>query len=184
MVNVVKGPSAVLPGQMRSSFACSIVGILLVFLFFVALVVWSATGFATIFVLIVIICCFIPHMQNSRRIYKRYQDVLHAQHEELDAEAHGANRSSVMEETEGIFQTFKTYRVTHPRICLCCIVFFLWVVIIILWPVIILFVTENYPVGGIFIVVSIVSTTRIFFDPAIFIVETGSFDISIKRMKG
>ena len=43
MVNVVKGPSVVLPGQMRSSFACSIVGILLVFLFFVALVVWSAT---------------------------------------------------------------------------------------------------------------------------------------------
>ena len=115
-------------------------------------------------------------MQNSRRIYKRYQDVLHAQQEELDADAHGTDRSSV-EEREGIFQTFETYRVTRPRICLCCIVFFLWVVIIILWPVIILFVTENYPVGGIFIVVSIVSTTRIFFDPAILIVETGSFDI-------
>lgn len=187
--------------QMKSSLACSIIGILLVMLTFISLVTWfmSAGGGAVVVVIIIVgICCF-PRIRFTTRVYKMYQNVVQASHDDDmqhqeddddDNENGGAagepqgNKTVVVgdeyieqsPEIDGIYQTYETYRMTIPKECFCWFVFFLEVICFLLGPTFVLFAMGNYAVAVLFIIVATLSVLRYYLNPAILVKELGSFD--------
>jgi len=168
-VAIVRGPSALLPGQMRSSLVCSIGGNAIALLLLIALLVWlEGKGVFILFLTILILLGCIPRFRSTFRVYKMYRDVINAQTAELP---------ETESDTDGIYQSYERYRITQPRPWLCWFSFVFEVAILFLWPLITLFVTANYEVGTVFLVVSIISVIRYYLNPAILIKEVGSFEI-------
>jgi lipase ATG15 len=171
-VAVVRGPSALRPNQMKSSFVCAIGGSILVLLLFVALIVYlEGAGLLIFFLVVIIICCCIPRVKNTRRIYKVYKDVLDTQQE--GKENHSTARDDQM---DGISQSYEMYRITRPTRGFCWLMFGLEVGLLFLWPLVTLFVIKNRPIVSLFIVVSVISMVRYYLNAAILIKELGSFE--------
>jgi lipase ATG15 len=151
-VAIVRGPSALLPAQMRSSLICSIGGIVLAILALVAVLVWlNNTGLVIFFLVLIIVLSCIPRVQSSIRIYRMYKDVLEAQDEQ---DGMYINTSV---ETDGIYQTFEKYRVSRPSLGFCWFLFWLEICIFLIWPLITLFAIQNYPIAVLFLTVSIIT---------------------------
>ena len=170
--------------------------------------------FYVIGAIICVLCCIWPLVRSSAATVEMYKDInaddgidedLLADEEAFDDEAgdagDGGNGKLAKEEgADGeerpaknvfkaekrtMFQLWETTRVAQPKECTCYSIllfefFFFW-----LWPMCILFITKNYPVAVVFLVVSFIAMLRKFFDPSAILCELGSMnDINIETNPG
>ena len=168
-VTIVRGPSALRPEQMASSFWCSITGILLVILLCAAALSWMESNAVSIalFCVLVILCCM-PRILSTKRVYDMYQHVLeHANEGEADSPESEC-------EADAIYQTYEMYRLSEPSNAFGWVMFVLEVAILFLWPMIVLFTIRTYVIAVFFLILGVISMVRYYLNPCVLIQETGS----------
>lgn len=202
MIAVIKGPAALTRAQMRSSFVCSILGVILTCLIFISFLVYFGAGWAIIGVLIalMVVCCF-PRCHATFRafnmakdlagfkapsLHMRQQDISEAMEDtddtdddEDEEEAAPALETSTngiigREDSEGVFQVCVTYRTTKATDRLCWTMFFFEIALLFLYPLVSLFLTGDVGVGCIFLVLGLFSIIRYYCNAAVVLEEVGN----------
>lgn len=202
-----KGPSALTRGQVMSSVVCNIVGTALTSLFVIGVLVWVNAGtlFYAVAAIICCLCCLWPMVRSSAAMVKMYSDINEEDAALLDEEAfadeedvgdtaageegaekeEGAEDDGEKKEKRTMFQLYETTRVTQPKAWVCQLGVLLQFVFFFLWPLCTLFISGNFPVGVVFLIVAIFSFLRKYFDPAAILSELGSMnDIDVEKEPG
>ena len=203
-----KGPSALTLDQVKASVICNIGATTLVSLIVIAFLVWFNAG--TIFyifgAIVCVLCCIWPLARTSAETMERYKDInsdegideaLLEDEEAFVDEADGKDdvvagdekepsaHEEHHEEKRTMFQLWETTRVAQPKEWTCYSVLFFEFFFFFVWPMCVLFITKNYPVAVVFLLVAIVAMFRKFFDPSSILCELGSMnDIDIETNPG
>ena len=178
-VAVVNGPSALEPNQMFVSFACSVVGNMILALLIISFLVWyqDSAVFVACIIVLVVLCC-IPRIRSSAQVYEMYRNVNAA--DIADSDEHDTEPPQVRSNDEnnnvGIYQTFEVFFITRPTDCLSWSIFILEILCLVLYPLIVLFIVENYPIAVLFLFTAVISGARYFLNPAVLIKELGTLD--------
>lgn len=195
-VAVIKGPSALTRSQMRSSFVCAILGIVLTCLIIISFVVYFGANAVVIGVMValMVVCCF-PSCRQTVRTFNMAKDVagIHAPASELQAQSDPANTDDADKEkdvtdnaknsemgltgtsdSEGVFQVCVTYRTTSATERLCWIMFVLEITLFFLWPLISLYLTGDIGIGSFFLVIGLFSLLRYYMNAGVVLEEVGN----------
>lgn len=200
------------PGQILTSFFCNIIGTALTILFFVGVLVWMHTGTKS-YVLVVLIGLFgslIPLVRSNYTMIKLYNDVNKDYSMDKDEEIFSNDLELREDVTNGegiesvniqlpndkyhgeqqkdkttMFRVWETTRISKPRIWVCYTGLFFEFAFLFFFPFVVLFKTGNYPIGCIFVVISVFSFLRKYFDAAAILCELGSMsNIDIETEPG
>ncbi|KAL7556733.1 hypothetical protein ACA910_005158 [Epithemia clementina (nom. ined.)] len=204
-VVVVKGgPAALHPRQIQASLICQWMGIALVLLLGMGALVWVETSVVVIVLLAVLIvaCCGLGRLKSSYRIHRLYQSIHQEQQQQQQqnraersatATHDGGMRENEMivedevgdddviveeeEEEEGaIYQVYEQHRLTRPTPRFAWFMFVVEIGVLIVFPMITLLISGNYPISILFIALSLISFVRYYLNPGIFLQELGSMD--------
>jgi len=191
-VNIIQGPSALTPAQVMSSFVCSIGGVVLTILLLASVMVWFRCGglFIGFVVLVIILACF-PRAQSSVRLFRLYRDAVAATRTRTTADVNSQSRGDVDLEdftncvdltargkaSDGMYQTFETYRVSQPTNEFCWAIFAIEIGFFGMWPLVSVFKIGNYVEGAFFVVLGIICFVRYYFNPAVLLKELGTIDM-------
>lgn len=206
-----KGPSALSTDQVMASLICNIIGTIFIILFFISISVWMSTGTKS-YILVAFIgffCCLLPMIRSNNAVLKLYTDINKDDSIRLEEDGDGSNvdelvsGGDVTTEEEGVgvqkpistrekqaekttmFRLWETAMLTKPKVWVCYTGLFLEFFFLFLWPLSTLFLVGNNPVGGVFLIVSIFSFLRKYFDAAAILCELGSMDrIDIEKEPG
>jgi hypothetical protein len=182
-IAIVKGPGTVTRAQMRSSLVCSMMGNLLIFFLFLALLVWLELGAAfTLLILAVAFLIFLPGFRSTYHLFTATKDLMEARtkakgHEDISDEAGRDVARVLTEESEGLYIAKETYRVNRATNRMCWIAFVGEVCLLFIWPLVSLFYVENYPLAGLFIIVAGITGMRYYINAAVVLEETGHMDL-------
>eukprot|EP00814_Leptocylindrus_danicus_P000692 CAMPEP_0116028594 /NCGR_PEP_ID=MMETSP0321-20121206/15519_1 /TAXON_ID=163516 /ORGANISM="Leptocylindrus danicus var. danicus, Strain B650" /LENGTH=946 /DNA_ID=CAMNT_0003502573 /DNA_START=63 /DNA_END=2906 /DNA_ORIENTATION=- len=167
-VAVINGKAMLTPNQLRSSFACAILGNILIIFLVVSLLVWMGAGTSGVLFAIAASAIIIyPQMKSTFRIYgmaKTYNE----------AKGLGGKKNG---ESVGMYEVTDTYRITELNECTCWILFAIEIGFFFLWPLIALFAVDNTSIGFLFFVVGVFVGLRHYFDPSLALIEHGSIKL-------
>lgn len=171
-VAIVHGPSALTPQQVKSSFACAIIGSFLAIILPLALLVWMDFGsiLIVIVILLLLLCC-IPNFRSNRRLYKKYKEITKVVEE--NATTKGSTRGSVA--SQAIYQVYELYRLNRPSPAFCYAVLGVELFFLFLWPLIFLFGSGNWPIAILFTCVGFFSLVRHYLNASVVLKELGTF---------
>jgi hypothetical protein len=136
---------------MRSSFVCAILGNFLIFLLLVAALVYLGIGGGFVAIVCILVAIFwVPSFRSSYRIWVLTKRIVGIRTREKDKDNTSTTASqdddSKEDESEGIFQVWKNYRVSRATDRLCWIMFALELLLFFVYPMITLFLIKNYRV--------------------------------------
>jgi len=205
-----RGPSALSTGQIMSSFICNIIGTIFIILFFIGVLAWMNTGTGA-YILVAFIgfcCCLLPLVRSNHEILKLYTDINKDDsvedgdevmvdevklggyeitgEEDIDVQPTNSEpKGNKQTDKMTMFRVWETTRVSQPKIWVCYAGLFLEFAFLFLFPVCTLFRTGNNPVGGVFLIISVFSFIRKYFDAATILCELGSMnDIDVEKEPG
>lgn len=181
-------------GQVISSFISNIIGTIFIILLFIGVLVWMNTGTAAyIFVaLIGFFWCFLPLLRSNYILIKLYKDVNKVDSMEDkdeimvdEVQFREDENEEKQKEKMTMFRVWETTRISQPKIWVCYTGLFLEFVLLFLFPVYVLYDTGNRPVGSIFLIISIFSFLRTYFNASVILCELGSMNnIDIEKEPG
>lgn len=196
-VVIVGGPGALTKGQIRSSLVCSIVGILVFFLLIMSVLVWM--NFPALLIFIVMILCIlasIPLLKDLRRLVYVTRKIFDTRREKKRTQPeadktdpvramasfvakNSSRRQSEMfdESNEGMFLVAQQARITKATERLCWIAFAFEMLFFYLYPMLALFLVQNFQLAILFIVVAGVSWIRHYINLVAVVEETGQLSL-------
>lgn len=194
---IVGGPGALTEGQMRSSVACSFLGIFVFFLLFLSVLIWLQFP-AFVVVIAMIICALfaVPLLKDLRRLVYVTGKVFAArkEQEKLDIAPENSNQGPVVPTltafhssrraseilnipNEGMFLVAQESRVTKATERLCWIAFVLEMLIFVLYPLIVLCLVRNFQLVFLFVVVVGVTAIRHYINLVAVVEESGELSL-------
>jgi len=196
LVAVIQGPAALSKAQMRSSFACSVVGNFLVFFVVIAFFVWFEAGKAAIGVAVAVLALIsIPTFISTLRMYNMTKDIVglkknsvdpsQGQGKDRDAEKAGETKDEAstgaselglagVDDSEGVFQVCETYRITQASGVFCWIMFLAEILLLYGWPLVALYIMNDSAIATVYIFVGLCSLLRYFLNVAVVLEEVGN----------
>jgi len=193
-VAIVGGPGALTDHQMKSSVACSLIGILTFTLLIVGSLVWMRLPTAMI-VAVVILCVIIsiPIYKDTRRIIRMMRSIIGARTKAGNTRSttttpteeilgpgnrrHTSKRESEIfladESNDGIVLVTQKQRITLASDLLCWISLAFEISFLFILPATVLFRMQNYQLGCLFLLVGTVSGVRRYVNLLIVVEETG-----------
>ena len=201
-ISIVQGSGALTQGQLRSSVICSFLSIFMICLIITGLLVWLGlgTGPITLFLLICIGLLW-SSLRNTFTLIKLGRDLFDARnikenkYEEKcnpktksDDGGEGGDEeqakpcdstvtleSSVCrkDESEAVYHITKLERLYQATDLMCWISFVVEVALFFLYPAIALFVIGDSSLGGVFVVLSVISNVRWYMNIVTAVEETG-----------
>ena len=205
-----KGPSALTSDQVKASVVCNVGATTLVSLIVIALLVWFNAG-TMVYVfgaIISVLCCILPLVRSSTETVAMYKDINTTEGiggsilddeeafvDEADVKdgatpgdeksANEEDRNFHKAERRTMFQLWETTRVAQPKEWTCYSLISFEFIFFFLYPMCVLFITHNYPVAVVFIIVSIIAMLRKYFDPSAILCELGSMnDVDVETNPG
>lgn len=201
-----KGPSALTRDQITSSFVCSILGTVTIILAVISFLVWLSTGTASYIVvgILCVVCCLIPLIRSNNAVVQLYTDINTEDlieegdeamvdevkfggdvNTEEDVDVQRASNGEEVTEKTTMFRLWETSRVAEPKVWVCYTGMLLEFLFLFLLPIITLFRTGNNPIGVVFLIISVFSFLRKYFDAAAILCELGSMNnIDIEKEPG
>lgn len=165
-VIVVNGPSAITNAQVVSSLLCAVVGNVLYFVFFAALIRW---GGASIPLVVILTAIFIyvnkGVLMRIYTLYDSYQDTRERR------------RSNEHSGSECIYQVTETHRITRPSEKLCWILFGCELFFFFVFPLWMLFDVGNRAIAILYVILGGFSLCRYYFNVPVVLSELGSLDL-------
>ena len=118
-IMAASGPASLRYKQVQSSFACSVLGSILILLLLAGFLVWvkSGTVLVVLVTLLVLLFCLGPMIKDAFTLYRTYQRVYTDENEDTN-----------------IFQIWETVCVSRPRPWLCYASFVVELALFFLWP--------------------------------------------------
>jgi lipase ATG15 len=207
-----RGPSALSTDQVMASFICNIIGTIFIIIFFIGILVWMSTGTKS-YILVAFIgffCCLLPMIRSNNAMLKLYTDInkddsirLVEDEDEINVNelVSGGDVTTTGEEGVDVqtpissrekqaekmtmFRLWEIVRITKPKVWVCYTGLLLEFFFLFLWPVATLFNVGNNPIAGVFLIISLFSFLRKYFDAAAILCELGSMDdIDIEKEPG
>jgi hypothetical protein len=194
---VVKGPAALTRAQMRSSFVCAILGVVLTCLIIISFLVYYGATAALIggVIALMVVCCF-PSCRSTFRTWNMAKDVAgfrapssehesdvsdtagdtddDAQDDTLGGVQHSEMGMTGTSDSEGVFQVCVTYRTTQATERLCWTMFAIEILLMFVYPLVTLYLEGDVGLGSIFLVIGIFSSLRYYMNAAIVVEEVGN----------
>lgn len=202
-ISIVRGPGALTQGQLRSSVICSLLSMFMICLAVVGFLVWFGSGIFPIIVILIIVLLFsYSSLRNTYNLVKLGKDLIavtaakKANHKKKKAKegaqekigdeenAQPSHRSTVTmqaglktEESEAVFHIVQLQRHYQATDIMCWTSFWVELALFFFYPAASLFVIGDTSLGGIFIVLSVVSNVRWYMNIVTAIEETGNMDL-------
>eukprot|EP00550_Attheya_septentrionalis_P004095 CAMPEP_0198294104 /NCGR_PEP_ID=MMETSP1449-20131203/20685_1 /TAXON_ID=420275 /ORGANISM="Attheya septentrionalis, Strain CCMP2084" /LENGTH=995 /DNA_ID=CAMNT_0043993961 /DNA_START=90 /DNA_END=3077 /DNA_ORIENTATION=+ len=160
-IAIISGPAALRKNQIRSSFLCGIMGMVIVLLLVVSFLVWLESSALFIGIIVTVYAFYLVRsILRTIGIMKIYQNM--------------KQQTKKFPESESLYQIWESFRITQARDTLCWTMFSLEIIVLFLFPFICLLVIENYAIAGLFIVVAVISGARHYINAATVLQELGS----------
>jgi len=152
------GPASLRHKQVQSSFACSVIGSILILLLLAGFLVWNEFGAVAVVLvtLLTLLFCLGPMIKDAFTLYRTYQRVYTDENEDTN-----------------IFQIWETVCVSRPRPWLCYASFVVELVLFFLWPLGTLYKNNSISVATLFLIVAVIAFFRIYFNAGSVLAQTG-----------
>lgn len=169
-IMAARGPASLRYRQAWSSFACSIIGSLLVLLLLIGYFVWADFDavLVALVTVMVFLCCLLPMLKDSLSLYRTYQGIYG-----------GVDDDATSDVDANIFQVWETHCILRPRPALCYTTFVVEITILFLWPLGNLYKNNSNSIATLFLIVGLLSFFRIYFSVGAVLARTGM--VSIRR---
>ena len=202
-VTIVGGPGALTDKQMKSSLACSLIGVITLYLLFIGALIWMHFPGSMIFaVLIAGILMSFPIYKDTRRMIRMMQSILETRAKAVkerpaimtatvdSAEGGGGPRPGIRpqpsrreseifladEWNEGVLLVSQQERITLASDRLCWLSLATEVFFYFILPAVVLFRLQNYQLSFLFVTVAGISGLRRYINLLVVVEETGELD--------
>ena len=173
-IMAARGPASLRYRQALSSFACSIVGSLLILLLLSGFLVWAELDviLVVLLTLFVFLCCLLPMVNDSFSLYRNYKGIYGI----TDGDDDTADVDN------NIFQVWETKCLVRPRPRLCYATFVAELALFFLWPLGNLYNNNSVSMATCFLVVAFLSFFRIYCNVGAVLARTGM--VSFRQRAG
>ncbi|GKZ00654.1 hypothetical protein MPSEU_001017600 [Mayamaea pseudoterrestris] len=196
-IMILSGAGAVTRAQLRSSFACSVIGSFLMFFLLLSFLVYLDMGYALVgFGIAIGIIVALPSFISTFKLYRTGKDLIFAKRaarksapkrdksiDRNDDLQHIDSFRRSNQASEAVYFVRENFRVTRATPRLCWIMFVLEVAFGGIWPLWSLLAVNNLPLALMFILISVVTGLRYYFNAAIVLEETGNLDMIDDQQK-
>jgi len=167
-IAVINGKNALTHAQLTSSFACALIGNVLVILFVGSFLTWGGLSVGgVVFIIALATIAMSSSILQTVRLYdmvKRHRLMNRKKNDEVL-------------ENEIVYQVMESYRINKITPKVCWTLLALEVVVFYVWPVVTLFVIGNHPIAIFFLVSGIISLVRHYFNAASVLMEVGDINV-------
>jgi len=163
-IMAARGPASLRYRQAWSSFACSIIGSVLILLLLTGILVWNDFGAVLVVVVTVMVflCCLFPMLKDSLSLYRTYQGIYG-----------GVGDDATSDVDANILQVWETHCISRPRPTLCYAIFVVESTLFFLWPLGDLYKHNSVSIATLFLIVGFLSFFRIYFNLGSVLARTG-----------